>query len=102
MKLPPIPGKIFKVGSVRPTKSGFTQCVIITQPEKKDNTGRTMHREQFFVIHAWSNKETDSRFLKPQREGTDCIVETYLDGQRWKGARDFEYNHRLTLDKWIE
>jgi hypothetical protein len=101
MRLPPIPGTIHKVGKVIAVKSGFTQTVIITQPVKKDNTGRVISREQFFVISVWSNKQTDSRFLKPEQVGIDCIADLYLDGQRWMGRRDLEYNHKLNLDRWV-
>jgi hypothetical protein len=103
MKLPIITGKIFKVAKVRSVPKGFTQVVIITQPERKNEQGYTLSKEQFFVVHIWSNKENDSRFLKEETkaEGAECHASCYLDGQRWSGRNGFEYNHRINLDKWL-
>jgi hypothetical protein len=102
MKLAPIPGNVHKVGKVSKVSKGFTQALIITQPEEKNGQGYTLSKEQFFVIHIWSNKETDSRFLKDAHTGIRCIASVYLDGQRWQGRNGFEYNHKLNLDKWVE
>lgn len=103
MKIPPIPGIIHKVGKVSTVFKGFAQSVIITQPEKKNDQGYKLSKEQFFVVNIWSNKQDDSRFLKPEFEGVECVADCYLDGQRWTDPRrGLMYNHKLNLDKWLE
>lgn len=101
MKLPPISGFIHKVGKVNKVSKGFAQSVIITQPAQKNEQGYTLSKEQFFVIHIWSNKADDSRFPTPDSATRACKVEVYLDGQRWEGRNGFEYNNKLNLDKWV-
>lgn len=101
MKLPILTGILHKVGKVNTVKKGFTQVVIITQEAKKNDQGYTLSKEQFFVLHTWSNKPDDSRFLKTEAEGALCNASVYLDGQRWQGKQGFEYNHKINLDKWI-
>jgi hypothetical protein len=102
MKLPPIPGTVNKVNNVQEKKNGYTQVIIIHQEEKKNEQGYRLRKEQFFVVHIWSNKKDDSRFLKPDFEGAQCNASVYLDGQRWQGRNGFEYNHRLNLDQWLK
>jgi hypothetical protein len=104
MKLAPIPGIVDKIFAVKPVKGGYTQTVIIKQEAQKNAQGYTLSKEQFFVIHIWSNKQDDSRFLKhddPKFIGAPCIASVYLDGQRWQGRNGFEYNHKMNLDKWL-
>lgn len=102
MKLPTIPGLVHKVSPVRAVPRGYAQTVIVTQPEQKNEQGYRLRKQQFFVIHVWSNKQDDSRFLKTEFEGAECYVSCYLDGQRWEGRNGFEYNHRLNLDTWLD
>lgn len=103
MKLPePITGTIDKVHTVRQVKNGYTQTVVVHQPEVKNGQGYKLSNAQWFVVHIWSNKQDDSRFLKPEHIGAQCAASVYLDGQRWQGRTGFEYNNKLNLDKWIE
>lgn len=102
MKLPPIPGLVHKVAPVRAVPRGYTQVVIVTQPAKKNDQGYLLSKEQFFVIHIWSNKEDDRRFLKKEFEGAECVASCYLDGQRWQGRNDWQYNHKINLDAWLD
>lgn len=102
MKLPTIPGLVHKVAPVRRVNRGFTQVVIVNQPEQKDDQGYRKRKEQFFVIHIWSNKEADSRFLKKEFEGSECFASCYLDGQRWEDRTGFQYSHKMNLDTWLD
>lgn len=102
MKIPTITGLVHKVAPVRTVPRGFAQTVIVTQPVRKNEQGYVLSKEQFFVIHIWSNKQDDRRFLKKEFEGAQCYASCYLDGQRWQGKRDLEYNHRLNLDTWLD
>lgn len=98
----PITGIVEKVGPVKAVRKGFTQAVIIRKDAVKNDQGYTLSKEQFFVIHVWSNKQDDRRFLKPEFTGAECAAEVYLDGQRWQGRHGFEYSNKLNLHKWVE
>lgn len=102
MKIPPISGLVHKVAPVRSVKKGFTQVVILNQPARKNEQGYTLSKEQFFVVHIWSNKQDDIRFLKPEFVNAECKASCYLDGQRWEGRNGFEYSHKLNLDNWLD
>jgi hypothetical protein len=104
MKLQPITGKVYKVSKVRDVKKGFSQVVIINKPAEKNQQGYVLSKEQWFVVHIYSNKKDDSRFIAdekiPHAIGLECTAICYLDGQRWQGKNDFEYTHKINLDQW--
>jgi hypothetical protein len=97
-----ITGIVDKVGGIRPVNKGFTQAVILMQPEVKNEYDRVIAGEQYFVIHIWSNKQTDSRFLNSKHIASKMKAEVYLKGERWFNERqkDFNYNHKLNLQQW--
>jgi hypothetical protein len=97
-----ITGIVDKVGGIRPVKKGFTQAVILQQPAVTDEFDRIKHHEEFFVIHIWSNNQTDSRFFNTSKLRTKVKATVYLKGERWwnDSQKDFNYNHKLNLAEW--
>jgi len=97
-------GIINKVMGIKPNKKGFTQCVILEQPEVRDDaTDRVIAYAEFFTIHIYSTSQTDSRFLDSKALKTKKRASLYLKGERWlnSSTNDFNYNNKLNLNQWL-
>jgi bacillopeptidase F (M6 metalloprotease family) len=99
-KVTNIEGVVITVSAVGPAGKGFfNQFVTIHVPEE-DYKGHKV-KEEFYVIHIISNKETDSRFVKQDAKGQIRKCDVYLKGERWQGVRgDYNYTHKLNLIEW--
>jgi len=97
-----IAGYLESSSPVKPGKSGFTQSCIIYQPEIKDPaTERVTARANWFTVHIYSTKQTDSRFKANEQAGQQVKAELYLSGERWAGHTGLCYNNKLNLSKWL-
>ncbi|MES2286122.1 MAG: hypothetical protein V4547_10570 [Bacteroidota bacterium] len=97
-------GIIDTILGVTPGKKGFTQRVILAQPEVKDpNTDRVIAYPEFYTIHIYSTSQTDSRFLDSRSIGVKKKASLYLRGERWHNTmtNNFNYNNKLNLNQWL-
>lgn len=90
---------IDKFDGVQPTKTGFRQRVILTQPEFKNEFGEVVRKAQYFPVEIFSKMQTDKRFVgvKDIRSKVKCSV--YCNGERWlpDGKQDFMYTIKFVL-----
>jgi hypothetical protein len=100
-----IAGIIDKVLKVEPMKKrGFTQRVIIEQPQINDTVSQRMIAPaMYYVVTIFSTSETDGRFLQQEHKGQQMKASVYLKGERWINDRtkDYQYNHKLNLNEWV-
>lgn len=102
MRVPIISGIIDRINNVVASGKGYSQSVVIEVPQRLNEDGAVLRKQHFFVVNIWSNKQDDSRFLKPEFKGAECNADCYLDGERWQGRIGFEYNNKLRLTKWLK
>lgn len=98
-----ITGRVEKFDGVQPLKKGFQQRVFLEQPEVKDEFDRVTKYAEWYVIIIWSNSQTDSRFLGSKDIKSKKKASVYLKGERWWNdqRKEFNYAHKLNLEKWL-
>lgn len=97
-------GIIDKVFGITPGKKGFTQRIVLEQPEVRDDvTDRVIHYAEYFTIHIYSTSQTDSRFLDNKHLRTKKKASLYLRGEKWlsTSSNEFNYNNKLNLNQWL-
>jgi hypothetical protein len=98
-------GILESVGPVKEEKSNgkpyWKQVLIVHIPEEEFK-GHTI-KPEWYVVQIYSTSSTDSRFVKMEQKNSEVKCSAYLKGERWSsGMRsDYNYNHKLTLNKWL-
>ena len=77
-----IRAKIVVVNKVEKTTNGYSQTVVIEQPENKDEFGRVLAHAQIFLIHIWS-KEVTAKMLDDSAIGEIRDFVLWLKGEKF-------------------